>query len=108
MGNALEIHLKTPEGGFNGPSVDDLDDQAAGAFHAIYSDTDFTGTTYLFFEGGLINAKTGREAPDAQTGSFAMKKGEARQIDWFDEDTVQYGIDWSQYRTSVSAVLRGS
>lgn len=107
-GNMLEIHLVTPKGGLNGPSVDDLDDQAAGAFHAIYGDTEFKGSTALFFEGGLINAKTGQDAPDAQTGSFAMRKGEASQIDWSDEDTVRFAIDWSLYRTGVSPAIRGS
>lgn len=108
IGQGAHITLETPKGGLNGPSVDDLDDQAAGAFHAIYSDTDFKGTTFLFFEGGLVDAKTGQDAPDAQTGSFAMRKGEARLIDWADEDTVRFGIGWSLYRTGVSPAIRGS
>lgn len=108
IGQAAHVTLETPKGGFNGPSVDDLNDQAAGAFQAIYNDTDFKGTTFLFFEGGLVDAKTGQDAPDAQTGSFAMRKGEARQIDWSDEDRVRFGIDWSLFRTGASPALRGA
>jgi len=107
FGRALTIYLRTPEGGFDGPSWDDLDDSAAAAFKAVYAEARYPATreTVIVFQGGLVDTRTGKELPDANTGIYTMKGAAARRIDWSDDDVVSYNIDWSNYRDFAHPAL---
>lgn len=103
--NAL-VELETPSGGFEGPSTDDMNYQVGAVFRRIYKDTDHKGSVTIQFSGGLVNTKTGAESPDSVTGTYVIRADEARQIDWDDEDVVDYIIDWDLYRTFVHPAIK--
>lgn len=105
-GDSLTVIAATPEGGFEGASTTDLGYQASGIFAAVYGEGAFKGNTTIKFSGGLVDSRTGQELPDALTGEFKMTKVRARQIDWTDQDAIDYGIDWSLYRTFVHPAIK--
>ena len=75
-------------------------------FSAIYGDAEWKKTgTVIVYKGGLVDSKTGQELPDANTGIYTIKQGEASQIDWSDQDTIDFSIDWSLYRDFVHPAL---
>jgi hypothetical protein len=103
----LTVTAKTPEGGFQGASTKDLDRQAGAIFAAIYGDAGWRKTgAVVVFKGGLVNSKTGEDLPDVNTGIYTIKRGEARQIDWSDDDAINYTIDWSLYRDFAHPALK--
>jgi hypothetical protein len=103
----LAVTAKTPEGGFEGASTKDIDRLAGAIFAAIYGDAGYRRTgMVVVFKGGLVDAATGKELPDANTGIYTIKRGEARQIDWSDDDTVNFTIDWSFYRDFAHPALK--
>jgi hypothetical protein len=91
------VTAKTPEGGVQGASCADLDQAAGAIFEKTYKDTGWKGNTTIAFEGGLVNKATGKELPHAQTGTFSIDPGQAKQIDWSNSDDLS-NIDWSVYR----------
>ena len=101
--SSLTITLETPEGGFQGASVADLDGSAAAAFKQLYTDTDWQGAATIRFTGGLVDSRTGRDLPNAMTGLYRVKASEARQIDWDNAENV----DWSYYRVFTHPALKG-
>lgn len=102
-GDFVEITLETPEGGFEGASVEDLDGSAAGAFKALYEDAGFQEDAAVTFRGGLVDTRTGRDLPNAKTGRYRLTAREARRIDW--DNAI--AIDWSQYRVFAGPALKG-
>ncbi len=98
----VNITLETPQGGFEGASVDDLDGSAAAAFEAIYGDADWHRGATVKFTGGLVNSRTGQDLPDAETGLYRLTAKEARQIDWDNASAV----DWSYYRLFAHPALK--
>jgi hypothetical protein len=60
----------------------------------------------LTFRGGLVDSRTGEELPNAPTGRYAIEQAEAKRIDWSDEDAIEFGIDWSLYRTFTHPALK--
>ena len=101
LGNTIMVDLETPEGGFEGPSSDDMNNMVAASFRRIFTETDVEKPVMITFRGGLMNSKTGADLPDQATAVYVIRKPEIRQVDWDDEDTVLYGIDWSLYRTML-------
>ena len=57
------------------------------------------------FEGGLVDKATGRDLPDAQTGLARMRAGQAKQIDWSDDDALM-NIDWSSCQVVCHPALK--
>jgi hypothetical protein len=100
----LQVTLATPEGGFEGASVDDLDGSAGAAFKAIYGDTDWRKDASVTFTGGLVDTRTGKEAPNEETGIYRLTASEARRIEW--DNAV--AVDWSQYRVFAHPALKGA
>ena len=98
----VNVVAETPEGGLDGASVDDLDGSAAATFEAIYNDTDWQGGATVKFTGGLVDTKTGRDLPDAETGLYRLTAHEAAQIDWDNASSV----DWSFYRLFAHPALK--
>jgi hypothetical protein len=102
----IEVTAKTPEGGFEGPSPEDLDRLTGAIFAAIYGDAEWNKTgAVAVYKGGLVDAKTGQDLPDVNTGIYTISRADAAAIDWSDEDTVEFGIDWSLYRDFVAPAL---
>lgn len=105
-GQLMDITLATPEGGFEGPSTDDVDGLASAALARIYEDADWHGAAFVEFRGGLVDSATGRELPNAPTASYRVERRRAEQIDWSDEE-VLFVIDWSIYRGLCHPALKG-
>lgn len=107
FGDELTVTTKTPKGGIEGASTKDLDRMAGAIFAAVYGNGGFKKTgTVVVFEGGLVSTKTGQDLPDVNTGIYVIKKSEARDIDWSDEDAIDYTIDWSLYREFAHTALK--
>ena len=53
----------------------------------------------------LVDSSTGKELPDVNTGIFTMPDGQAKQIDWSDEEAL-LNIDWSIYRDFCHPALK--
>jgi hypothetical protein len=102
----INVTLETPEGGFEGASVADLDGSAAGAFQAIYDEVGWNKAATVTFEGGLVDTRTGKDLPNEETGIYRVEAREARQIDWSDDETLAVNIDWSLYRVFASPSLK--
>lgn len=100
------VTLTTPAGGFDGPSTDDTDALASSAFAEVYEDTGWQGSARVVFRGGLVDAATGQEMPDAPTASYSVAQGDAKQIEWADDEAL-YNIDWSIYRGFCHPALKG-
>lgn len=90
-GDFIEVTLETPEGGFEGASVDDLDGSAAGAFKTLHEDAGFQGDAAVAFRGGLVDTRTGKDLPNAKTGLYRLTAREARRIEW--DNAI--AVDWS-------------
>jgi hypothetical protein len=104
-GTEARVTAKTPEGGFEGAKCGDLADGAQAVFETIYNDGGWKGGAALSYYGGLVDRATGKELPNANTGIYTMPAGQARQIDWSDEDALM-NIDWSVYRTFCHPALQ--
>jgi hypothetical protein len=52
-----------------------------------------------------VDKATGRDLPDAHTGLARMRAGQAKQIDWSDDDAL-LNIDWSSYRVVCHPALK--
>jgi hypothetical protein len=104
-GKHVEVVAKTPEGGFDGASCEDLDRQAGAIFAELYDEAGWRGHAVVSFEGGLVDKATGRDLPDAQTGLARMSAGQANQIDWSNDDALM-NIDWSSYRVVCHPALK--
>jgi len=104
-GRLLRIVLTTPSGGFQGPSTDDADGLASAAFAKAYQ-AGWTGAASVEFEGGLASRATGKDLPNAEAFGYRVDSGEARQIDWSDEEAL-FQIDWSLYRTFCHPAFKG-
>lgn len=102
----LKIIVATPEGGFEGASTDDMNRMVAAILRTVYTDASFDGETEIRFTGGLVNSKTGADLPDILTGRYVIRAGEAKQIDWNDEDTVDYVIDWNLFRAYAHEAIK--
>lgn len=96
-GTEAQVFVKTPEGGLEGASCADMDEGARAVFEAIYNDGGWKGGAAVVYKGGLVDTATGKELPDANAGIFTMHAGQAKKIDWSDEDALA-NIDWSFYR----------
>lgn len=105
-GKDLKVDVETPEGGFDGPSIRDIDEQAGAIFRAVYLDTAHRGPTAINFSGGLVDTKTGAEMPNANTGSYEISGRDAKRVNWEDEDLIRYTIDWGLYRLYASPALK--
>lgn len=103
--DSVQVILNTPSGGMEGPSTRDLNEQAAATFAEIYRGGGPQRAT-VKFAGGLIDTTNGKELPSKLTGQYEVSRSEAKQIDWSDEDTVRYAIDWSYYRTFVHPAIK--
>ena len=103
-GEAIVL-VKTPEGGLQGASCGDLNDGARAVFNTIY-DAGWRGGAALAFQGGLVSTQTGEDLSDVNTGIFTMPARAARQINWSNEDAVNYNIDWSIYRDFCHPALK--
>ena len=101
----VQVTATTPEGGFSGPSCGDLDDGAHAIFKKIYDDAGWKKGAVLVYKGGLVSKATGKEVPDVNTGIFTMPRGQAKQIDWTDDDALD-NIDWSIYRDFCHPALQ--
>lgn len=97
----VHVTLETPEGGFEGASVDDLDGSAAGTFKAVYEDAGWGKAATVTFEGGLVNTRTGKDLPNEETGIYRLEPNEARRIDW--DNAI--AVDWSLYRVFVHPAI---
>lgn len=83
----------------------DFDLRAQEIFHAVYGDANYNRQqeTVIVFKGVLSDtrtrkeAKTGKEAPDINAAIYTIKRSEAKQIEWDDED-VMLNVKWSLYR----------
>ena len=104
-GAEVLVTAQTPEGGLEGASCGDLDDGAQAIFETIYNDAGWKRGAGLFYEGGLVDSTTGEELPERITGTYTMPAGQARRIEWSDED-VLLNIDWSNYRDFCHAALQ--
>lgn len=105
--DALTITAATPEGGLQGASTGDLNDQAAAIFQAVYGDAKYKKTdTVIVFQGGLVDTRTGKDADDVNTGIYTMPRSDAREIDWSDQDTLDVVIDWTLFRDFVHPALK--
>jgi hypothetical protein len=104
-GKEAQVTVKTPEGGLEGASCGDLDDGAQAVFETIYNDAEWKGGALTVFKGGLVDTQTGQELPDVNTGIYTIHAGQARQIDWSDEDAL-LNIDWSNYRDFCHPALQ--
>ena len=103
----VEVTAKTPEGGLEGPSTADLDRLTGAIFAAIYGDAGWNKTgAVAVYKGGLVDSKTGQELPDANTGIYTISRADASKIDWADQDTIDFGIDWSLYRDFAHPALK--
>lgn len=100
------VYLKTPEGGMEGVSTRDLNEQAAASFRDIYTETSQRGPVTLGFRGGLVDAKTGKPLPDYVVAAYEISAREGREVNWSDQELVRYGIDWSLYRTKVDPAIK--
>lgn len=100
------VYLKTPEGGMEGVSTRDLNEQAAASFRDIYTETSHRGPVTVGFRGGLVDAKTGKPLPDYVVAAYEISAQEARDVNWSNGDLVRYGIDWSLYRTKVDPAIK--
>ncbi len=69
----VTITLETPEGGFEGPSPE-LHGTAAAAFEAVINDAGWQKGVTVHFTGGLVNAKTGKDLPDAELVCTASQR----------------------------------
>jgi hypothetical protein len=105
-GREAQVIVKTPEGGLQGASCDDLDDGARAVFKKIYGDAGWRGGAVLAYQGGLVSTQTGEELPDANTGIFTMPARLANQIDWSNDDALTYNIDWSNFRDFCHPALK--
>jgi hypothetical protein len=101
----ISIKATTPDGGFEGPSVDDLNRAAGEIFHSVYGDAGFTRETFIGFSGGLVSKATGKPDNEALTGTFRMTKAEAEQVAW-DEQAQVSAIDWDVYRGFAHPALK--
>ena len=54
----------------------------------------------------LVDTETGKDLPNANTGIYTMSRGEARRIDWSNDDAINYTIDWSLYRDFAHPALK--
>jgi hypothetical protein len=97
LGKHMAVVAKTPEGGFDGASCEDLDRQAGAIFAELYDEAGWRGDAVVSFQGGLVDKATGRDLPEAKTGFARMRAGQAKQIDWANDDALA-NIDWSTYR----------
>ncbi len=95
--NFAGVTAETPKGGLQGASCADLDEAAGAIFEKIYHGTGWKGNAVIEFYGGLVSKATGKELPNEMTGNFAVDPGQAKQIDWSDDDALA-NIDWSVYR----------
>ena len=103
---STSLTFKTPEGGLEGASPDDLDLAAPTAFRAVYGEAKFPAKeTVVVFQGGLVDTSTGNDLPDMNTGIYTLTKAQAGEIDWTDTDTVEFVIDWSYYRDFVHPAI---
>jgi|GEM_PF-4876834 len=105
-GPIVNVTLQTPSGGFEGPSTDDTDALASAAFAKVFGDAGWRGIARVSFRGGLVDAATGQELPNAPTASYRVGPHAARQIDWSDEEAL-YNINWSIYRELCHPALKG-
>lgn len=105
LGKHLAVVAKTPEGGFDGASCEDLDHQAGAIFAELYDDAGWRGNAVVSFQGGLVDKATGRDLPQAKTGFAQMGAGQAKQIDWSNDDAL-VNIDWSTYRAFCHPALK--
>jgi hypothetical protein len=101
----FDIYLKTPEGGFDGASVNDLNKAAGAAFAAAYGRAGYARAVTVVFQGGLVDTTTGKDLPDVNTGIFSMSASHAREIDWSDEDAL-LNIDWANFRDFAHPALK--
>jgi hypothetical protein len=101
----VNVTVETPEGGFQGASCNDLNDGARAVFRRIYGDADWKHDSVVVFEGSLVSKETGKDLPDAKTGIFTLRGGQARRIDWSDEEAIS-NIDWSLYRDFCHPALK--
>lgn len=99
--------MKTPEGGFQGPSTGDLNREAAAVFQAVYGKSKYPADseTTVVFKGGLVSRATGKDLPDDNTGIFTLTASDAHEIDWSD-DSIDGVIDWTIYRDFASPALK--
>jgi hypothetical protein len=102
----VNVTLDTPEGGFEGPSTQDMDALVSVTLAKVYGEAHWKGDAYVVFEGGLIDTANGRPLPDAPTTSYRMQHRLAQQVEWSNEQAL-YNINWSLYRTYCSPVIKG-
>jgi hypothetical protein len=100
-----QVTATTPEGGFSGPSCGDLNDGAQAIFKKIYHDAGWKKGAVLVYKGGLVSKATGKALPNVNTGIFTMPAGQAKQINWSDDDALS-NIDWSIYRDFCHPALQ--
>jgi hypothetical protein len=105
-GREVQVIATTPEGGLQGASCGDLNDGAQAVFTEIYRDAGWPGGAALLYQGGLVSTQTGEELPDANTGIFTMPAPLARQIDWSNDDALNFNIDWSNFRDFCHPALQ--
>ena len=105
-GPVVNVNLKTPSGGFEGTSTDDTDALASAALAKVFGDAGWRGIARIDFRGGLVDAATGQELPNAPTASYRVGPQAAKQINWSDEDAL-YNIDWGIYRELCHPALKG-
>jgi hypothetical protein len=86
--------FRTPKGGFDGTSRDDLNDAAGTAFAAAYGKVHYPANeTMIVVRGGLVSTATGRDLPNVNTAIYTMTKRQAAKVAWDNEDAVKYTID---------------
>ena len=100
---AANTTMETPEGGFDGPSVDDLAGSAGAVFEAIFNDAGWRRKASVRFTGGLVDKRTGKSLPNDPTGIFVVGPRQAARIAW-DNATE---VDWKQYAIFLSPALKG-
>jgi hypothetical protein len=101
----VTVTAETPEGGLQGASCGDLDTAAGAIFEKVYKDTGWKGNATIEFRGGLVDKATGKDLPNEQTGGFSIDPGQAKKIDWSDDDALS-NIDWSIYRDFCHPALQ--
>jgi hypothetical protein len=99
------VTAETPQGGLQGASCADLDTAAGAIFEKVYKDTGWKGNATIEFRGGLVDKATGKDLPNEQTGGFSIDPGQAKKIDWSDDDALS-NIDWSIYRDFCHPALQ--
>lgn len=104
-GNLLTVTLATPSGGFQGPSTNDADHLAAVAYAKTYL-TGWKGGAVVRFVGGLADARTGQDKPNAIAFSYYMGAKIAQRIDWSNQDALDT-IRWSIYREVCVPAFKG-